>query len=134
MELAPILQPNTHKLLLSCSLGNVPGCLLTPPPPLPTMPRMANSDGHFVGWSLETSCLWSPGWCGVAGTCHPSWEMQGAPEQSQERALHLAKVPAGEHSPRHQPLCREAAPRHCGMWATQDSGVQVPTSTAILPP
>lgn len=32
-ELAPILQPNTHKLLLSCSLGNVPGCLLTPPAP-----------------------------------------------------------------------------------------------------
>lgn len=30
------------------------------PPPLPAMPRMANSDGHFVGGSLEILCLWRP--------------------------------------------------------------------------
>ena len=99
--------------LLHYSLGNVPGCLSSP----------QTQDGSFCGplpWkpvSLEDSVLWSPGWCGVAGT----WKCRQAPEESQEEALHLEKPPSWW-----------SRSRGLNLWAEmgQDLGAQGPMCTS----
>lgn len=84
--------------VINCSLGNVPCCLL-----ITSKPRMANANGHFVGHSFGILCLWkppvlwTPGWCGVAGTCHPSLEMQISPRGEPAGSPAVPNRPAGEH-------------------------------------
>lgn len=100
------------------------------PPPHQHTSRTANSDGSFCWPLLGILCLWSPpvpwcpGWCGMAGTCYLSLEMQIGPQsRARGKAQHTAEAPAGEHAP----LASTSGQRHFSkmLWGPQRGRTQV---------